>query len=68
MDVRTLFAVGGGLAAVALLAAWRGARPPDFAGGPRLVPWRFVMLVGAAGAIVFLFQAVRQAGWAPPGL
>lgn len=36
---------------VGLLAGWRGARPVDFL-RPRLVPWRFVMLL--AGALAFL--------------
>ena len=30
---------------------WRGARPSDFL-RPRMVPWRFIMLL--AGALVFL--------------
>ncbi|MBX9615716.1 MAG: hypothetical protein K2X25_08995 [Caulobacteraceae bacterium] len=32
-------------------AGWRGARPVDFL-RPRLVPWRFIMLL--AGALAFL--------------
>jgi len=32
-------------------AGWRGARPTDFL-RPRMVPWRFVMLL--AGAVIFL--------------
>ncbi len=32
-------------------AGWRGAQPSDFL-RPRLVPWRFIMLL--AGALVFL--------------
>ena len=36
---------------VAGFAGWRGARPSDFL-RPRMVPWRFIMLL--AGALVFL--------------
>ncbi|OYW40955.1 MAG: hypothetical protein B7Z42_03025 [Brevundimonas sp. 12-68-7] len=32
-------------------AGWRGAQPSDFF-KPRMVPWRFIMLL--AGALVFL--------------
>ncbi|MFC5343956.1 hypothetical protein ACETK8_19570 [Brevundimonas staleyi] len=32
-------------------AGWRGARPSDFL-KPRMVPWRFIMLL--AGALAFL--------------
>ncbi|MBI1199169.1 MAG: hypothetical protein GC203_15015 [Phenylobacterium sp.] len=65
MDFRTLFAVGGGLAALALVAGWRGARPPNLQRGPRLVPWRFIMLLSAAVAILLIFQALRLSGWLP---
>ena len=38
--------------AVAVFSGWRGARPPDLSKGPRMIPWRFIMLV--AGALTFL--------------
>ena len=38
--------------ALTLFAGWRGARPPDLLRGPRMAPWRFLMLLG--GALVFL--------------
>ncbi|MGH7028090.1 hypothetical protein [Brevundimonas sp.] len=38
--------------AVAVFSGWRGARPPDLSKGPRMAPWRFIMLV--AGALSFL--------------
>jgi hypothetical protein len=38
--------------ALAVFSGWRGARPPDVSKGPRMVPWRFIMLV--AGALTFL--------------
>ena len=46
----TLSLLAGALI-VALFAGWRGARPSDFL-KPRMVPWRFIMLL--AGALVFL--------------
>ena len=38
--------------AVTVFAGWRGAQLPNMAKGPRMVPWRFVMLLG--GVLVFL--------------
>lgn len=46
----TLSLLAGALI-VAVFAGWRGARPSDFL-KPRMVPWRFIMLL--AGALVFL--------------
>jgi hypothetical protein len=42
------------VAAVALtvFAGWRGAQLPNVVKGPRMIPWRFVMLLG--GALIFL--------------
>lgn len=38
--------------AIAVFAGWRGSRPTDIMRGPRMMPWRFIMLV--AGALTFL--------------
>jgi len=32
-----------------------------------MIPWRFIMLLAVAGALVFLFGALRLAGINPPG-
>jgi hypothetical protein len=55
------------LALIGLFAGWRGARPPNPLKGPRMAPWRFIMLLAAAGAMMFLFSALRMAGLNPPG-
>jgi hypothetical protein len=65
MDVRTLLALGAGCAAMAAFAGWRGARPPDLMKGPRLVPWRAIMVFAAAGAILLLAMAQQGAGFGP---
>ena len=46
----TLSLLAGALI-VSIFAGWRGARPSDFL-KPRMVPWRFIMLL--AGALAFL--------------
>lgn len=38
--------------ALGLFAGWRGALPPDLKRGVRMVPWRFVMLVSGAVALL----------------
>jgi hypothetical protein len=44
----------GGLAlcvALAILFGWLGARPLNLAKGPRLAPYRLLMLLSGAGAV-----------------
>jgi hypothetical protein len=48
--------------ALAVLCGWRGARPPDLARGPRLIPYRFLMLLAGAGALLLLAHVGRLAG------
>lgn len=48
----TLSLLAGALI-VAGFAGWRGARPSNFL-KPRMVPWRFIMLL--AGALAFLLM------------
>lgn len=65
MDVPVLTAAAAILILVAAVAGWRGARPPDPRRGPRLAPWRFIMLLAATGAIFALGALVsllRNAG------
>ena len=58
--------ITAGLLAVALgltaFCGWRGARPPDLHRGPRLMPWRFLMLLSAAGVLVLLVHVVNLLG------
>lgn len=53
------------LAAATLLAVfsgWRGARKPNPARGPRLIPWRALMLTSAAMAVLMLVHLVNLLG------
>jgi len=50
------------LLALAAFAGWRGARPPNFAKGPRLAPWRFIMVTAAALALFLLVHIVNLLG------
>lgn len=67
MDPRLVFALGGAFAAAAAFAGWRGARPPNPLKGPRLIPWRMLMVLTAAAAVIALGVGLRLLGVAPPG-
>lgn len=65
MDLRMTLALGAGLAVLAVFAGWRGARPPNPMKGPRLIPWRPIMVAAAAAAVLLLAQAAQTAGLGP---
>ena len=51
-----------GVAALAAFAGWRGARPPDPHKGPRLMPWRAIMLTAAAVLLLLVVHLVNLLG------
>lgn len=67
MSAGTLFAIGIGLAGLAGFAGWRGARPPNPMKGPRMIPWRPIMVMAATAAILCVAMAERIIGIVPPG-
>lgn len=67
MSMSTSLELGLAFAVLGLFAGWRGARPPNPLRGPRMIPWRFIMLLCAAGALILVFGALRKAGINPPG-
>jgi hypothetical protein len=60
----TLIALFGFLA-LTVFSGWRGARRPDPHKGPRLIPWRLIMLLGAAGVFLLVIHLAGLAGLAP---
>ena len=48
--------------AVAVFSGWRGARPPNLMKGPRMMPWRFIMLVAGALAVLLLIHLASVLG------
>ena len=50
MDWGVTLGVILGAAGLSVFAGWRGARPSDLVRGPRLIPWRLVMVLAAAPA------------------
>ena len=51
-----------GSAALSVFAGWRGSRPADLTRGPRMAPWRMIMLLSAAVAILALVHLFNLAG------
>ncbi|WP_122466499.1 MULTISPECIES: hypothetical protein [Brevundimonas] len=50
------------VACLGLFSAWRGARPLDVHRGPRMMPWRFLMLLSVVAAIFLLVHLLNLAG------
>ena len=67
MNPTTLLAISGAGFALAAFAGWRGARPPNPMKGPRLIPWRLIMVLAAALAVGLLGGAMQMLGIRPPG-
>jgi hypothetical protein len=62
MGLHLTLALTAACAAVAALCGWRGARAPDLRRGPRLIPWRALMMLAAAFALLFLVHLVNLVG------
>jgi hypothetical protein len=62
MTAGPLLALALALAALAGFAGWRGARPPNPMKGPRLIPWRPIMVFAATGAVLCLVSAEHAIG------
>jgi hypothetical protein len=67
MDLRlTVILLVVSLAATGF-AGWRGARPPDVVKGPRMIPWRFLMVLFAALTFLLLVHLGTLGGAPRPG-
>lgn len=65
MELYLTLAAMVGLILAASLFGWLGARPINPVKGPRLVPWRFLMVLAAAVAWLAGRHALSLAGLAP---
>ena len=63
MDMPLTLLIAAAIAALALFAGWRGARPPNPHKGPRLMPWRFIMLLAAACELPMIVHLVNLMGF-----
>jgi hypothetical protein len=62
MDLAPTVMIAAAAALLGVLFGWLGARPPDLHRGPRLAPYRFLMLVCAAVVMVMLVHLANIAG------
>lgn len=62
MDVSATLATTAALVGLTALAAWRGARPPNLLKGPRMIPWRIIMVTGAATTLMLLVHLASLFG------
>ena len=62
MSLQLTLVIAVALLTIALFSGWRGARPPNPARGPRMMPWRFIMMMSAAGLLLALVHLVNLAG------
>ncbi len=61
MDPLNLLIAIGALIALAVFAGWRGMRLPNPHKGPRMIPWRWIMLLSVTGALLCL--TVLASNW-----
>jgi hypothetical protein len=62
MDMTATLASTAAAILLAVLFGWLGARKPNPSRGPRLAPWRFLMLASAATAILLAGRLIQLAG------
>jgi hypothetical protein len=55
MDLKLTAVLCGALLALAVACGWLGARPPNPHRGPRLIPYRFIMVL--CGAVLLYLAA-----------
>lgn len=62
MSLPLTLAIAVGLLALAVFSGWRGARAPNPMKGPRLIPWRMIMLLCAAGLLPMIVHILNLVG------
>jgi hypothetical protein len=65
MDLPLTLGLAAALGLIAVGSGWLGARPPDPRRGPRLVPYRLIMLLAAAGLVVTTAHLANLLGLLP---
>ena len=62
MDWPVTLAAAAGLAGLTAAFGWAGSRPPDLRRGPRMAPYRFLMVLAATGLLLMLVHMLNLAG------
>ena len=66
MSLTLTLALLAAAVALAVFAGWRGARPSQPHLGVRMIPWRFVMILAGAVALVLLVHVAALLGMPQP--
>lgn len=62
MDLRLTLILLAASLALTVFSGWRGAQPPNLLKGPRMIPWRFLMIMGAALVMLLVIHLGTLAG------
>jgi hypothetical protein len=62
MTIPITVALMAAFAALAGFCGWRGAKPAAPHRGPRMVPWRFLMIASAAVVLMLIVHLVNLLG------
>jgi hypothetical protein len=62
MDLSVTLIALAVLLALAVFCGWRGARPPNVLKGPRLMPWRPLMMVCAVAIMLLTVHLLNLLG------
>jgi hypothetical protein len=62
MDLATTLIAAVTLLVLAAFFGWRGARPADVSKGPRMIPWRPMMMACAVGLMLMIVHLVNLLG------
>ncbi|HEX6858844.1 MAG TPA: hypothetical protein VF138_01400 [Caulobacteraceae bacterium] len=62
MSFEVTLAVFAAFLGLAVFSGWRGSRPSNPMKGVRMIPWRWLMVMSAAGALLMLVHLANLAG------
>lgn len=62
MSLPVSLALAAALLAIAAFAGWRGSKPSNPAKGPRMTPWRLIMVTASAFALFMVVHIVNLLG------
>lgn len=62
MDATTTLAAAAVFAGLTAFSGWRGSLPPNLVKGPRMMPWRMLMVTFAAVVLVLLVHLASLFG------
>lgn len=62
MDLPLTLAAAAVFLVLAVICGWRGARPIDVIKGPRMIPWRPLMMICVVGLMLMLVHLANLFG------